>query len=122
MKTTLDQRVNPTELQLTSLTTLKEIESKFKKCQTDSVKTLNCRYINITPRVWDLFHTLKSLKKLTLDQCSFAPEIHLSFSQLENLELQFVCDDFLNLLNLRISFPNMTEKLMFEDKPLLRLL
>jgi hypothetical protein len=122
MKTTFYKRFNQTTLQLNSPITLKEIESTFQKCGTNSVETLYCCGINITPGVWDLFYTLNSLKNLTLDHCRFAPEIHLSFSQLENLELQFVCDDFLNLLNLRISFPNMTEKLMFEDKPLLRLL
>jgi hypothetical protein len=86
------------------------------------VKTLHCYDIDITPRVWDLFHTLKYLKNLKLDRCRFAPEIYLDFSQLEKLELRFVCNDFLNLLNLRIIFTNMIEKWKLEDKPLFRLL
>jgi hypothetical protein len=120
MKTTFNQRFN-SKLQLNSPITLKEIESKFN-CQTDSVKTLYCCGIDITPRVWDLFYTLKFLNNLTFDQCRFTPEIHLDFLHLKKLELRFVCNDFLNLLNLRISFTNITEKLMLEDKPLFRLL
>jgi hypothetical protein len=118
METSFDQKSNPTKLRLT---TLEGIESKFN-CQTNSVKTLYCYDIDITPRVCDLFYTLKSLKKLILDQYRFAPEIYWKFSQLEKLELRFAYNEFLNLLNLRIIFPNITEKLMFEDKPLFRLL
>jgi hypothetical protein len=120
MKTSFKQS-NLTELQLISLTTLEEIESKFN-CQTDSVKTLYCCGIDITPRVWDLFHTLKSLENLTFYQCRFAPEIHLNFLHLKKLVLRFVCNDFLNLLNLRISFTNITEKWKLKDKLLFRLL
>jgi hypothetical protein len=119
MTTSFKQRFNSPELQLNSPITLKQIESELKR-RTDSVETLQCCGIDITPRVWDLFYTLNSLKNLKLEQCRFAPEIHLNFSQLEKLKLRFVCNDFLNLLNLRIIFPNMTEKFMVEYKPLLR--
>jgi hypothetical protein len=121
MTTSFKQESNLTELYLISLT-IEKIESEFLNCQADSVKILDCYNIDITPRVWDLFRTLSSLEKLTLDQCRFAPEIYLNFPHLKKLKLRFVCKDFLNLLNLRIIFPNMTEKLMFEDKPLFRLL
>jgi hypothetical protein len=120
MKTTFNQRFN-SKLQLNSPITLKEIESKFN-CRTDPVEILHCCGIYITPRVWDLFYTLNSLKELKLEQCEFTPEIYLNFPQFEKLELQFVCNDFLNLSNLRIIFTNMTEKWKLEDKPLFRLL
>jgi hypothetical protein len=120
MKTTFNQRFN-SKLQLNSPITLKQIESEFK-CRADPVEILHCCGIDITPRVWDLLYTLDSLKELKFEQCEFAPEIYLNFSQLENLELQFICNDFLNLSNLRIIFPNMIEKWKLEDKPLFRLL
>jgi hypothetical protein len=122
MTTSSKQKYNQNMLQLSSPITLEGIVSTFKKCRTASVKTLYCCGIDITPRVWNLFYTLESLKKLKLDQCRFAPEIYLNFPQLKKLKLQFLRNDFLNLLNLRISLPNMTKKLMFENKPLFRLL
>jgi hypothetical protein len=80
MKTSFNQRFNLNKLQLSSPITLKVIESTLKKCRTGSVETLYCCGIDITPRVWDLFYTLNFLKNLTLDQCEFVPEIHLSLS------------------------------------------